>query len=731
MVGTGDIRLAEVNAVVGAARPGRATGSVPAARAETSHLCTAPRLTPSAGRPGHHRPDLGGGSRRDRRPREERRTVSVLFADIVGFTPLAGRLDPEDVRAFQNDYFRRVKGVVRQRGGVVEKYVGDAVLAVFGAPRSDGYDAYRAVRAGLDIQESLAGLRLPDGSPVGVRVGIATGEVVVDLDAMRDGGQALVSGEVVNIAARVQAYAAAGSVAVTAATRRATEPVVAYQQAGPVMVAGRSTPVEVWQAQATRLRPGAGVGEEAAPFVGRGDELSALIDRLRWILRRGVPQVLPVVGPAGIGKTRLVRELARCVRATSAGPVRWWFGQCPPCGGGCYEVLAEMLGHHAGVADSDDASTARSKLAAMMQGLATGEELASVLDVLVTLLRQPGPHAGEPAAEQAAPVLRRVLLAAAADQPLVLVVDDVDHADPRLAQFIGDLVAQAAAAPRPVPLAAVVIHRPDALPALSGWSGLAVPVEPLTAGEARSLLGHLLGRHDQPVGLADRLVPLAAGNPRYAEEYVRMLAERGAALVRAANGETPVPERVHGVVAAQLDQVAEADRDVLHAAAVIGEAVRPDAVAALLRTEPLHARAALRRLERRRLLARRTTASLERQPEYEFSQVVIRQVAYCRLPRAVRLDHHRAAAEWLESVAATGESSVDEKRARHWFAAFELARALRRDAEPYLAAARDALAAAARNASRAVAVDRARHLAGRAALPGAVAADVVEVEQAC
>ncbi|HET8659495.1 MAG TPA: adenylate/guanylate cyclase domain-containing protein [Micromonosporaceae bacterium] len=688
------MKLAEVNVAAGAARPGRKNGSIPAIRAETPHLCPAPRLTPIAGRPGHSRPDPGGTGRRDRRPREERRTVSVLFADIVGFTPLAGRLDPEDVRTFQTDYFRRVKGIVKRRGGVVEKYVGDAVLAVFGAPRSDGYDAYRAVRAGLDIQESLAGLRLPDGSPIRVRVGIATGEVVVDLSAMRDGGQALVSGDVLNTAARVQTHAAPGSVAVTEATRRATEPVVSYRQASPVVVAGRPAPVEVWQARATRLRPAADVAGEVTPLVGRAKELDALIGRLMWTVRAGVPQLLSVVGPVGAGKTRLVRELARRVRAASAGRVRWWFGHCPLCADGCYEVLVEMLGYHAGVVDSDDVSMVRGKLAAAVRALAPGAELASVLDVLATLLRPPAGRSGHVAAEQAAPVLRRVLLAAAAEQPLVLVVDDLDHADPRLARFVGDLVAEAAAAPQPVPLAAVVIHRPDQLPALSGRSDLAVTVEPLTTEETRSLLRHLLGRYGQPVGLADRLVPFAAGNPRYAEEYVRMLAERGDALVRPAGGETPVPERVHQAVAAQLDQVDAADRDVLHAAAVIGEAVRPDAVAALLRIEPLHARAALRRLERHRLLARRTSASPGRQPEYEFSQVVVRQVAYGRLPRGVRLDYHRAAAEWLESVPAAEGSSVDERRARHWLAASELARALRRDAEPYLLAAHYARAAA-------------------------------------
>jgi len=692
MVVTRDVK---VDLAGGAARPSRPAGTASARTAETPHLCTAPRLTPPAGRSGHYRPDLVGAGHRDRRTREERRTVSVLFVDIVGFTTLAGRLDPEDVRAFQNDYFRRVKGIVRRRGGIVEKYVGDAVLAVFGAPRSDGYDAYRAVRTGLDIQESLAGLRLADGSPIRVRVGIATGEVVVDLGAMRDGGQAFVTGDVVNIAARVQAYAAPGSVAVTAATRRATEQVVTYQHASPVLVAGGSVPVEVWQARAARLRPAADPGGEATPFVGRTGGLATLIDHLMWTVEAGVPQLLPVVGPTGIGKTRLVRELARCLRATSAGRARWWFGHCPPCGGGRYEVLAEMLGHHAGVLDSDDTPTVRSKLAVAIQGLATGEELASVLDVLGTLLRLPGPRPEGLDADRVETVLRRILLAAAADRPLVLVVDDLDHADPTLAQFIGDLVARAAAAPQPVPLAAVVVHRPDLLPALAGRSHLAVPVEPLTAEETRSLLSHLLDRYDQPVGLADRLVPLAAGNPWYAEEYVRMLAERGAGLLWAASGETPVPERVHRAVAAQLDQVSEADRDVLQAAAVIGDAVRPDTVAALLQIEPLAAQAALRRLERRRLLVRRSTGSLGTQPEYELSQPVVRQVAYGRLPRAVRLDYHRAAAQWLESAPVTDGSSVDEKRARHWFAAFELARALHRDGEPYLSAARDALAAAA------------------------------------
>jgi class 3 adenylate cyclase len=651
------------------------------------------------------------------RAREERRTVSVLFADIVGYTRLAGRLDPEDVRALQNEYFARVAQVIRRCGGVVEKYVGDAVLALFGAPRSDGYDAYRAVRAGLAIQEALAGLSLADGSVVQVRIGVATGEALVDLAAVHDGGQALVSGDVVNVAARVQAHADPGTVAVTATTCRATAALVCYQRLPAIRAAGKPVAIDVWRACGPAPYLAAGYLDGGAPpLVGRDAELSTVVNSLTRVSRERVLEVVSVVGPVGMGKSRLVHESVRRVRATGE-QLLCWVGHCSPCEGGRYEALAEMIRAHAGVRVSDDPATARHRLAAAVEGLVPADELPHVLDALAILLDPPKTGTGQPSPDAAERVWRRLLLAAAARQPLVLVVEDLHHADAAMKGFLRDLCVAAAAAPRPLALALVVTHPPelsDALGVPAGGRGQTVLLRPLDVPETRRLLRLLLDRAGQPATHLERLLPLAAGNPRFAEEYVQALAERGTRAAKSTDGVAAAPECVHRIVSARIDQLDEPDRAVLQAAAVLGDVVRPDALAALLNTDRADAHWALRRLERRDLLVRRESAAVTGEPEYTFGHVAVRQVGYARLPRAVRVDHHRKAAEWLHTIAVTGQSDADEERARHWLTAFDLARALHRDAEPYLVAARGALAAAAHDAWRRGATRRARSLAHRA-----------------
>ncbi|GAA4700067.1 hypothetical protein Prum_060810 [Phytohabitans rumicis] len=621
------------------------------------------------------------------RLREERRWVSVLFADVAGFTALAARLDPEDVRALQIEYFARVSRVVHRWRGVVEKYVGDAVLAVFGAPHSDEYDAYRAVLAGLEIQRELAGLALPDGSPVRVRVGIASGEVVVDLAAVRDGGQALVCGDVVNTAARVQALAKPGSVVVTAATRRATATMVRYRELAAITPAGKPEPIDVWRADAA-VPPQP--DRHDAPMVGRRAELSGLAARLGEVARARTPALVSVVGPPGIGKSRLVREAAR-----ADAVARWWFARCAPAGAGPYAPLADVVRGQAGVRDGDDAPTVRHRLTEWAGALVEAGELPRVVDGLATLL---GPLAApDPHVEWAC----QHLLRAAARQPLVLVLEDLHHADAATVRFVRDLPA---AAPR-LPLTVLVTDRSELR------LGETVPLRPLTNDETRRLLGRLLGR----AAPTDRLLRLVGGVPGYAVELARAGVGAGgvwteersdegrrrlpgpgarASEASASRHSEQIPERVRRSVSARLDQLDEPDRAVLQAAAVLGDAVRADAVSALLGADSAYARAALRRLERRGLLARRASATS--QLEYGFGAGVVRQVAYARLPRAVRVDHHRAAAEWLGRGLARRRAGVDEERARHLIAASELARALHRDARPYVTAACAALAMAAR-----------------------------------
>jgi len=641
---------------------------------------------------------------------EERRWVSVLFVDIAGYTVLAARLDPEDVRALQQEYFRRVHRVVRRWGGIVEKYIGDAVLAVFGAPRSDEHDAYRAVLAGMEIQAVLAGLTLADGSPVRVRVGIATGEAVVDLAAARDGGQALVCGDVVNVAARLQAHAEADTVVVTAATRRATAPLVRYQGLPALVLAGRPAPVATWRALGVEPRPAARCG---APVTGREAELATVAGQLTRALRGHTPALVPVVGPAGSGKSRLVRELAARGLGASAGEPQWWVGRCPPGPAGPYAPIADLVQAQAGVRTTDDAGAVRRKLARWAGALVTAAELPPVLDALVGLVTPP-PGPGDPpgpargtTADGATEQALLHLLRSAARQPLVLVIEDLHLADTATTRLVRRLPAAASR----LPLAVVATHRPD--PRLDGSLGAAVALGPLSTQETRRLLCHLLAGAGQATGLADRLLPLVGGNPGYAEEYVRTLAEQYPPDGQPVDGNLPVPPRVRGIVSARLGGVEQPDRTVLQAAAVLRDAVWPEAVAALLDMGVAQAGAALSRLERLGLLVQRQPEAVPGRPRYEFAEAVVQQVVYVQLPRAARGWLHRRAAERLPADLVRRCHDVDVQRAGHWLAASALAPVLHQDGQPYLVAACTALALAAHRAMRRGTTGRAWELAAR------------------
>ncbi|OLB73363.1 MAG: hypothetical protein AUI14_26310 [Actinobacteria bacterium 13_2_20CM_2_71_6] len=488
-----------------------------------------------------------GGHAAESTAHEERRTVSVLFADMVGFTALASDLDPEDVRALQRGYFRAVRQVVHRWDGVVEKYAGDAVLAVFGALRCDEHDAYRAVRAGLQVHEALRGRRFPPGLPVRAKVGIATGEALVDLAGVCDGGQALVSGDVVNVASRLQGHAAAGTVVVSAATRRATGSLIRYEDLPRTAVAGKPEPLEIFRAAGMEHRRPA---DDAAPFVGRDAELATLTGRLTRAFSGRVAQLVSVAGPAGTGKSRLVREAADRL------PVTTLVGHCVPGGDGRYEPLAQMVRGFAGIRDGDDEPTVRRLLGAALAGLVGADELPDLVAVL------PGVLGGQLAPREAERVWRRLLITAASRSPLLVVIEDLQWAAPALARFVRDFVTSAPA----VPLGIVVTRRPESTEVTAGLPADragSVTLPPLGTGETARLLRHLLDRAGRSPMLAGRLLPVVSGNPLYAREYVNLLTGPGSP-----GAELPVPELLRAIVSARIDRLDPADRAALQAAAV-------------------------------------------------------------------------------------------------------------------------------------------------------------------
>ncbi|MFC8617898.1 AAA family ATPase [Micromonospora purpureochromogenes] len=600
--------------------------------------------------------------------REERRVVSVLFADIVGSTALTERLDPEDVRALQRAYFDTVAGVLRHWHGVVEKYVGDAVMALFGARRSDGLDAYRAVRAALEIQRALDRRPMPGGVRLRVRVGVATGEAVVDLAAARDGGHGAASGAVTTTAARLQEYAPAGGVVVCAATHRATADLVDQHALAPVALAGKALPADVWRvtSPARPRRP-----RHEGPLVGRRRELATAQDQLVRAAREHRPRWVSLVGPDGIGRSRLLHELRHALREVDGVAVRWCVAHCPPYPQGALGPVAELVRDLAGVRDSDPPAVVHRRLAALVDGLVAPARATPTVAALAALLAAPEGTAtatGGPAA------CRQVLLALAARQPVVVAVDDLDRAGPELDRFLRALFA--AATLRGLPLAVVATHRPqlaDPLP-VPDDRRCRVALAPLGAVDTGRLLRRLLGRAGRPAALAGRLLPLVGGMPGYAGAYVAV----------SGDGEPGLPEAVRRMTSARLDLLDAARRAVLTAGAALGVGFTAPAVDRLLGWAPGRAAALLRRLATADALLR-----CDRHGRYEIVDPALRRTAYDRLPRAVRAEFSRRAEQWR----ATASERVAPTRSGT--AAPRLATPRPADAEPTPALAVEPVAALA------------------------------------
>ncbi|WP_433385016.1 AAA family ATPase [Micromonospora sp. KLBMP9576] len=540
---------------------------------------------------------------------EERRLVTVLFVDIVGSTALVERLDPEDVRALQRAYFDTVAGVLRRWHGVVEKYVGDAVMALFGARRSDGFDAYRAVRAALEIQGALD-RRPPPGAPrLRVRAGVATGEALVDLAAARDGGHGVASGSVITTAARLQEYAPPGGVALCAATHRATVGLVEQRHVPPVALTGKASPVDVWHATgAARPAP----PRHEGPLIGRRRELAAARDLIARAVRERSPRWLSLVGPAGSGRSRLLHELTRTVRTVDGTPVRWCVAHCPP-----YPqplaCVADLVRGLAGLRAGEPPATVRRRLTALTD-LLPGAAVTDAVGALEALLAAPGGGGAARGAE----VAREALLGLAARQPVLVAVDDLDRAAVALHRFLRRLFAAATA--RSLPLVVLALHRPGWADELPGAGDrrhrLAVP--PLRPVESGRLLRHLLGPAAGPAVVA-RLLPLVGGNPGRAAAYAASL-----------DATQPVPEEVRREVDARLDRLDGAPRAVLMAAATVAVGVTAPMVERLLDWAAGRAAPVLRALAATGLLVGRPDG------RYLVADAAVREVAYARLPRAAR-----------------------------------------------------------------------------------------------
>jgi predicted ATPase/class 3 adenylate cyclase len=657
---------------------------------------------------------------------EDRRRVSVLFVDLIDFTPYVERADPELVRSMQTGFFSAARRVVGQYGGVVEKYIGDAVMALFGAPVATETDALRCVRAGLELQRVLARFTSSErerGSGAGggmrFRVGVATGEALVDVAAARDGGQAIVAGDVVNTASRLQSVAPPGGVLVCGATHALTKDAIRFREQPVVTLRGRSSPTEVWLAVAPVHRQHPDREPDATPLVDRDHELGLLVNALHRSLRDGIPQLVAVFGRAGIGKSRLVRELYKHTERLIDQPVTWRTGRCPPFGENvAFAALADIVKAEAGILDTDLAAVAAQRLTASVTELVGAAEADRLTDALRPLVGLSGTKLP---AEETESAWRRFLVALAARRPTVLVFEDLHWADDTMLRFVELLGASA----RDVPLLLLCTSRPELIDRDPSWAGtiagsLTITLPPLRNTGIATLYAHMFGQVAFSADMLSPLVELADGNPLYAQEYVRMLIEQGA-LRQSGRGwslekhlELPMPDSVHAVIANRVDLLDAADRAVLFAASVVGTQFWPGAVAAALGRHVESVERSLRRLEQRDFVHEQPESTMAGQQEFRFRHVLVRDVCYQRLPRTERVARHERTADWIDALSRTRDTDLAEVLAHHRWAAHEIARTLGVATARYAPAARDALHRAAQRAYALHALDAAAAHVGRA-----------------
>ena len=618
--------------------------------------------------------------------REERKVVSVLFADLVGFTSQAEQLDPEDVRAILSGYHERVRFELERYGGTVEKFIGDAVMAIFGAPTAREDDPERAVRAALAVREAIAELNEADESrELHVRIGITTGETLVRLDARPEEGEGMAAGDVVNTAARLQSAAPTDGLLVDETTYRATERSIEYREAEPVDAKGKTAPVAVYEAVQARARYGVDVRQIGrTPLVGRERELETLTAALARARTEREPQLVTIVGVPGIGKSRLVFELFRGLHAEEE-LTTWRQGRSLPYGEGVsYWALAEIVKSQAGILDTDDEAEAAAKLSQAVADVVAEQREAEWVERNLRPLLGLGTE-GEVGADrrgEAFSAWRRFFEAMAETRPLVLVFEDLHFADGGLLDFVDYLVDWATG----VPLLAIGTARPELLARRPGWGGgkantLTLSLSSLSDTETAHLVHSLLDQAVLPADLQQRLLQRAEGNPLYAEEFARLVAE----------GRQPeeLPETVQGIVAARLDALAAEEKLALQDASVLGKVFWLGAVAHLSNAEPWALEERLHALERKEFVRRERRPSVAGETEYAFRHLLVRDVAYGQIPRAERAEKHRLAAEWIDALARPEDHA--EMLAHHYLAALELSRAAGIDVSPLAARAHRAL----------------------------------------
>ena len=608
-------------------------------------------------------------------PTAERRLVSVLFADLVGFTAASEQRDAEDTRELLSRYFDASRRLIELYGGTVEKFIGDAVMAVWGTPTATEDDAERAVRAALDLVAAVSALGDEIGAPeLAARAGVLTGEAAVTLGAE---GQGMVAGDLVNTASRIQTLAEPGSVFVGDATRRATDQTIAYADAGAHEVKGKAGLVELWRAM--RVVSGARGALKSsgleAPFVGRDRELQRIKDLFHMCADERKPQLISITGIAGIGKSRLAWEFYKYFDGLPQ--ITYWHrGRCLSYGEGVtYWALADMVRMRARITEDEEPSSALQKLADIVEEHLPDESERRFVEPRLRHLI--GLEEGRFEREDLFAAWRLFFERLADVYPTVMVFEDMQWADASLLDFIEYLLEWS----RSSPLFVVTLARPELQEKRAGWGSAtrnytSIFLEPLSKSAMDELLGGIAP--GLPHELTTQILDRAEGIPLYAVETVRMLLDRGA-LVQEGSFYRPtgtiealeVPETLHALIAARLDGLSSDERRVLQDGAVLGKTFTRQAVAFLSGLSETELEPILASLTRKEVLGVQADPRSPEHGQFGFLQDLLRRVAYETLSRVDRKAKHLAAAAYLED--AWGEHEVVEVVASHYLDAYEAA----------------------------------------------------------
>jgi class 3 adenylate cyclase/tetratricopeptide (TPR) repeat protein len=629
----------------------------------------APETSPAVPADGAQRPPRGAAS-------TELRHVSVLFCDLVGFTPLAERRDPEEVRELLSGYFDLARSIVSRYGGIVEKFIGDAVMALWGAPVAREDDAERAVRAGIELVASVATYGSERvGSELAARVGIVTGTVATT----ETPDEGLVVGDRVNTAARIQALAPPGCCYVDESTRRATEAAVVYADAGTHPLKGKSEQVRLYDA----LRVVAGVGGALksegleASSVGRDRELRLVKDLFHTSAEGARAHLVSVTGIAGIGKSRLAWEFYKYMDGIS-GVSRWHRGRCVSYGEGvAYWALAEMVRGRAGILEGEDAASAGAKLhAAVEEHVSDTEERRWVEPRLAHLIGLE--EKGSREREDLFAGWRLFFERMAERDPVVMSFEDMQWADASLLDFIEYLLDWS----RNHAIFVLTLARPELVERRPNWGAgrrnfTSIYLDPLSVGAMTELVDGLVpGLPDEE---RDRILARAEGVPLYAVETVRMMIDRGLVVRDGARyrpigplGALEVPETLQALIAARLDGLTAAERSLLQDAAVVGKSFTRPLMLRLTGLEPGAVDDLFASLVRKEVIALQADPRSPERGQYSFLQDLVRSVAYETLTRRDRKDKHLAVAAYLESSRGADEDEFVEVIASHYLKAYEL-----------------------------------------------------------